>query len=283
MSADLAIETRALRKRYGRVDVLHGIDLKVPTGSTYGLIGANGAGKTTTIRILLGLIAATSGTARVLDLERGTLPPRPSPDIAYLPDVPDLDPWMRPDDALVYLARLCGTAPDLARQRAADLLDAVGLSRARGRIGGFSRGMKQRLGIAAALVAAPRLLILDEPTSALDPLGRADVLALIRALRGQATIVFTSHLLGDVQDVCDRVGMLSEGRLLLEGPTAELLAAHRGRRATITVTADAADADRLRRRIDALLIDEGVDARLDVETSTLHSIYEDLTRGGRDD
>ncbi|WP_296137687.1 ABC transporter ATP-binding protein [uncultured Tessaracoccus sp.] len=277
---DLAIETRGLTKRFGRVEAVRDLDLHVPTGSVYGLIGANGAGKTTTIRILLGFAAATAGTATVLGLRRGTLPPEPSPDIAYLPDVPELSPWMRPRDALRFLASLSGVPRDVASDRAAELLDLVGLRGAVGRVGGFSRGMRQRLGIAAALVGRPRLLVLDEPTSALDPFGRADTLAIVRQLRGHCTVVFTSHLLGDVEAVCDHVGMLHQGQLLAEGPTDELLTTHAAPTSSLRIEVPTSELRPVRDDVLALLADRGLPARADVEHASLQDVYAHLAGGG---
>lgn len=198
---DLIVSTSDLTKVYGRHRVLERINLQMPSGAIYGFIGANGAGKTTTIRILLGLISASSGSATVLGHQRGSLPAKPIGGIAYLPDVPNLSPWLRGKDALITLAQLSDVPKDLAAGRANSLLDLVGLKGVQSKVGGYSRGMKQRLGIASALIGNPRLLVLDEPTSALDPMGRADVLAIIRALRGKASVLFSSHLLGDVQMV----------------------------------------------------------------------------------
>ncbi len=220
---NLAISTHNLCKSYGGHAVLRNVNLAVPEGAVYGFVGANGAGKTTTIRILLGLAAASSGHATVLGTARGELPPTPVSGVAYLPDVPGISPWLRATDALITLARLDGTPADVAASRAADLLDVVGLAHVPGRVGSFSRGMKQRLGIAAALVSAPRLLVMDEPTSALDPLGRADLLAVIRELTGRATVLFSSHILGDVEKVSTHVGILDRGELLAQGAVEDLL------------------------------------------------------------
>lgn len=220
-----AVSTTNLCKSFGNHQVITDVNMEVPEGSIYGFVGANGAGKTTTIRILLGLAAATKGSANVLGTIRGSLPPTPISGVSYLPDVPHISPWLGARDALIFLARLANVPPDCASDRAHDLLDLVGLGRAPGKIGNFSRGMKQRLGIAAALVTAPRLLVLDEPTSALDPLGRADVLAVIKQLAGHATVIFSTHILKDVQNVSTHLGILRRGRLIAQGSLQELLEA----------------------------------------------------------
>lgn len=220
---DLAVCTKDLSKTFGKHQVLNNINLRVPTGSCYGFVGANGAGKTTTMRILAGLAGASSGSATVLGVNRGKLPVKPIPGVSYLTDVPQISPWLKAKDALITLARLGGISPDLAAERSDELLNLVNLDKAPGRIGSFSRGMKQRIGIAAALVTAPKLLLIDEPTSALDPIGRADVLGLLRELTGQVTIVFSSHILTDVAKVSTHVGILHRGSLLAQGQLGELV------------------------------------------------------------
>lgn len=220
---DLAVCTKDLSKTFGKHQVLNNINLRVPTGSCYGFVGANGAGKTTTMRILAGLAGASSGSATVLGVSRGKLPVKPIPGVSYLTDVPQISPWLKAKDALITLARLGGISPDLAAERSDELLNLVNLDKAPGRIGSFSRGMKQRMGIAAALVTAPKLLLIDEPTSALDPIGRADVLGLLRELTGQVTIVFSSHILSDVAKVSTHVGILHRGSLLAQGQLGELV------------------------------------------------------------
>ncbi|ARU45752.1 ABC transporter ATP-binding protein [Corynebacterium silvaticum] len=232
---DLAVATRDLSKSFGKHRVLNSINLQVPKGSCYGFVGENGAGKTTTLRILAGLAAASSGSATVLGAERGKLPVKPVPGVSYLPDVPQISPWLGAKDALITLARLSGITPDLAAERSGELLNLVNLDRAPGRVGSFSRGMKQRLGIAAALIGAPKLLLIDEPTSALDPIGRADVLALLRELTGDVTIIFSSHILTDVANVSTHVGILHRGNLLAQGPLEELLA-QQTKHVTLNVT-----------------------------------------------
>lgn len=215
--SELAISTANLTKRYGEKTVLDNVNLHVPDGAIYGFVGSNGAGKTTMLRILLGLVSATSGSATVLGYKRGRLPCAPMTNVAYLPDVPSLDPWVKGKDALITFARLSGIEKDTASQRADSLLELVGLSGVRCSVGSYSRGMRQRLGIASALVGSPRLLVMDEPTSALDPIGRSDVLSIISSLKGKATVIFSSHLLHDVQQICTHVGILNQGRLLAEG------------------------------------------------------------------
>lgn len=222
--SDLALSAAGLTKRYGEHTALDGLNMSVPRGAIYGFIGSNGAGKTTTLRIALSLAAATSGTITVLGVERGRLPAPAVRGVSYLPDVPGLYPWLTAPEALRLAGDVSGTPRDVTDARIPAVLSTAGLARVRGRIGGFSRGMTQRLGIAAALISAPELLILDEPTSALDPLGRADVLALLASLRGKTTVLFSSHLLADVERVCTHVGMIHNGAMIAEGPIADVLA-----------------------------------------------------------
>lgn len=209
----LAIATEGLSKAYGQTLALDRVDLAVPEGRVFGLIGPNGAGKTTLLSILAGLRRPTSGRFR-LAVERRHL--------AVLVDTPMFEPWLTAAE-VVDLARGL-VAPDLPRQRVTDALEAAGLAAvADRRVGGFSRGMTQRLGIAAALVGDPKVLILDEPSSALDPAGRKDVLDLIGGLGGAITIVLSTHILSDVQQVCDTVGVIDRGVLRFQGDLERLL------------------------------------------------------------
>ena len=222
------VEIRDLTKRYGGANgvlALDGLDLDVPQGSVFGLLGPNGAGKTTTLRLLVGLAHPTRGTVAI---DEGRIDPA-RPDRRLGIGVLDQDPryygWMRGRELVEMVARLHGRPAGEARVRAADVLERVGLADAANRrIGGYSGGMRQRLGIAQALVDRPRLLVLDEPVSSLDPEGRRDVLALIAELRETATVIFSTHVLTDIERICDRVAILDHGRLVTEAPLDELLA-----------------------------------------------------------
>jgi len=206
------VTTSGLTKDYGGTG-LFDVDLRVPRGSVYGLVGPNGAGKTT----LLSLLSA------VRRPDRGTISMDIGPNqVAVCPDVPEFDRWLTAAE-VVDLARSL-VAPGTGGEAVAAALDTAGLADSAGRrVGGFSRGMVQRLGLACALVGAPELLILDEPTSALDPAGRAEMLSLVAAMRGHRTVIFSSHILADVQRIADRVGILRDGRLLYEGATRDLI------------------------------------------------------------
>jgi ABC-2 type transport system ATP-binding protein len=223
----LAIRARGLTKRFGSIVALDGLDLDVPSGSIFGLLGPNGAGKTTTIRILTGLARATSGRATVAGAEVGLDRPDLRGRLGYLDQDPRFYSWMRGRELLELVGRLCGLDGAALRERVAAMLDRVGLAAAaERRIGGYSGGMRQRLGIAQALLGRPRVVLLDEPVSSLDPEGRRDVLALIADLRSEATVVVSTHVLSDVERVCDRVAILDRGRLVTEAPLERLLADH---------------------------------------------------------
>lgn len=225
---EYAVRVRRLTKRFGPVAALRGVDLSVPAGSVYGFLGPNGAGKTTTLRILTGLARPTSGEARILGHDLSADGAAARVQTGFLPDVPGFYPWMTAEEFLRFSGRLFDLDAVLLDDRVRALLDLAGLAGVTTRIGGYSRGMKQRLGIAQALVNAPKVLMLDEPTSALDPMGRRDVLEMIASLRGRTTVLFSTHILADVERVCDRVGILSAGRVVAEGTLEELLAPRGG-------------------------------------------------------
>jgi ABC-2 type transport system ATP-binding protein len=213
-----AIEIRGLVKRFGEVTAVDGLDLTVPFGSTFAFLGPNGAGKTTTLRVMTGLAKATSGKVIIEGIEVGS---DEYPPIGYLPDTPNFYNWMTPRQFLGYIARL----HHMERPPIDETLAQVGLLEAAAkRIGGFSRGMKQRLGLAQALLPKPRVLLLDEPVSALDPAGRKDILDIMEGLRGQMTVFFSTHILNDAERICDEVAILHKGRLLLQADRESLLA-----------------------------------------------------------
>lgn len=233
-----AIEIAGLTKRYGHVDALVGIDLAVPVGSVFGFLGPNGAGKTTTLRILLGLARPTSGTASVFGVDAVTTGMAARREIGFVPDVPGCYPWMRAPEALALAGKLSGVKGAVLAERIEVLLALAGLSGVTQKVGGYSRGMKQRLGIAQAMIGAPRLLVLDEPTSALDPLGRKAVLDLIAALRGRTTVFFSTHILDDVERVCDDVAIVNRGKVLVQEPLPHLVARYGGGSALVVEVTD---------------------------------------------
>ena len=210
-----------LRKRYRRQTSVDDVSLTVGRGEVVGLLGPNGAGKTSVIKILLGLVRPDAGDVRLLG--RPGTEPRARARVGYLPELFRYQPWLTPTEVLALHVRLAGIAVPAAEQR--ECLGTVGLAdRAGDRVGGFSKGMQQRLGLAVALVARPELVVLDEPTSALDPLGRADVRDLLLSLRDRrVAVLLNSHLIGEVERVCDRVVILDRGRVAAAGTLPELL------------------------------------------------------------
>ena len=224
-STEMAISTAGLTKRYkGGVVALDRLTLDVPNGSIFGFLGPNGAGKTTTLRLLTGLALATEGTGHVAGIEIGSSDGRLARNIGYLDQDPRFYGWMRGRELLTMVGRLHGLSGYELRQRVGEVLEIVGLSTAsHRRIGGYSGGMRQRLGIGQALINQPRVLFLDEPVSSLDPEGRRDVLEIVERLRGVATVFMSTHILNDVERVCDRVAILNFGHLVVEGPIDELL------------------------------------------------------------
>ena len=229
MTMALALSIQDLGKTYRvgfrqrRVNALAGLDLAVESGSIFGFVGPNGAGKSTTIKILVGLIAPTSGSATILD--RSIEDPRARTAVGYLPENPSFHDFLRPLEVLELMGRLSGMSGASLRRRSEEVLELVGLAHARElTVRKFSKGMVQRLGRAQAVMHDPPLLILDEPMSGLDPIGRKDVRDLVFELRRRGkTIFFSTHILTDVEVVCDRVGMLLHGRLVAEGHVGQLL------------------------------------------------------------
>ena len=220
-----AIVTTSLTRRYpGGVLALDGLSLQVPAGSVFGLLGPNGAGKTTTLRILAGLTAPTSGSAQVAGHQVSTTDLAVRRSLGWLEQDPRAYRWMTGREQVTFLGRLHGLDGAALDRAVTEALARTGLAAAADRRAGtYSGGMRQRLGIAGALVHRPPVVILDEPVSALDPEGRRDVLALIDDLRGSTTVLFSTHVLADVERICDRVAILDHGRLVVEGPLVELL------------------------------------------------------------
>lgn len=237
----LSIE--GLYKRFGDKEVIKGLNLHVPKKSIYGFVGTNGAGKTTTMKMVLGLLAADAGTILV-DGERviygDTATNR---GIGYLPDVPEFYSFYTTREYLALCGKICGLTAQRTKERAEELLERVGLAGEKHRIKGFSRGMKQRLGIAQALINRPKLLICDEPTSALDPVGRKEILDIIKDVREETTVLFSTHILSDVERICTDVAFLKDGVIALEGTVDQVRSLKtRGEFLVETVTPEGAEA-----------------------------------------
>jgi ABC-type multidrug transport system ATPase subunit len=222
---DFVIETQELTKRYGTLAAVDRLTLRVPRGQVYGFLGPNGAGKTTTLRMLLGLVRPTAGTATVLGARPGSPPGLAR--IGALVEAPGFYPFLSGRDNLRVMALHAGVDPG----RIDAVLEEVELiDRAKDRFATYSQGMKQRLGVASALLKDPDVLILDEPTTGLDPKGMAEMRTFVRGLgRGQRTVLLSSHLMPEVEQICDRVGVIHHGVLVREGTVDEL----RGRRSLL--------------------------------------------------
>ncbi|HKF75349.1 MAG TPA: ABC transporter ATP-binding protein [Candidatus Dormibacteraeota bacterium] len=299
--SEIVIEARGLTKHYGGgIVAVSNLDLAVRRGEVYGFLGPNGAGKTTTLRVLVGLIRPTAGTALVLGQRPGAEAALAR--VGSLVESPAFYPYLSGRDNLRVVARYCG----VPESRAAAVLEEVGLtSRARDRFGTYSLGMRQRLGVAAALLKEPEVLILDEPSNGLDPQGMVEIRELVRSVgRGARTVLLSSHLLGEVEQVCDRVGVIQAGRLVAEGTMDEL----RGRGGLVlraappdrarALLADLVGADAISEREGAFVLRTGperaaeINARLvlaglDVsevrpEERSLEQVFLQLTGGERD-
>ncbi|MFF3376169.1 ATP-binding cassette domain-containing protein [Streptomyces sp. NPDC002680] len=305
------IVTRALTKRFrGGQLAVDALDLTVPAGSVFGFLGPNGSGKTTTIRMLMGLIEPTSGTARVLGRPMPRATRAVLPHVGALIEGPALYGFLSGRDNLVRYDAADPTAdPRTRRTRVAHALDRVGLTAAAGKKAkAYSLGMKQRLGLAAALLQPRRLLVLDEPTNGLDPQGMREIRSLVRELASDGTTVFlSSHLLDEIEQVCTHAAVMAQGRLITQGSVAELAAGTRGRLVVTTpdtgeaarvlkeqgcgdvvmtedrVTCEVPDGDRELADLNAALVGAGVRVRgFGVERASLEDAFMALTGEGFD-
>jgi ABC-2 type transport system ATP-binding protein len=219
----IAIKAEELTKCYGTVKALHKLNLEVPENVVFGFLGPNGAGKSTTIKLLTAFSQPTSGRAFIAGekVTSDNLALRAK--IGFLPDVPAFYDWMTGREFLQLVGELHSLSPNEVKKRAEEMLDMVELKKAGNRrIGGYSRGMRQRLGIAQALMNRPKVIFMDEPTSALDPIGRREVLELVSRLKQTATIFMSTHILSDVERVCDMVGIINKGNLITVSSVSDL-------------------------------------------------------------
>jgi len=218
------IEISGLKKKIQGTDIIKGLDFKLEKGKCIALLGPNGAGKTTTLQMLSGLMKPTEGTIIFAEAKnKGDFRHL----IGYLPQYPVFYEWMSGFEFLVYVGKLAGLRTKEAKERALELLKNVGINDAKNRkIGKYSGGMKQRLGIAQALIHRPQLIMLDEPVSALDPFGRREVLELLERLKAETTILFSTHILNDAQEVCDEILFLNKGEIVESGTMEELRDRH---------------------------------------------------------
>lgn len=216
-----------LSKNFGTHQVINDLTFSVPEHSVFGFLGQNGAGKTTTMKMILGLLRPTGGSIRVCGEPVTFGQTKTNRFIGYLPDVPEFYNYMRPKEYLKLCGEITGMPATAIQIKMEELLVLVGLENVNKRIGGFSRGMKQRLGIAQALLNSPKLLICDEPTSALDPIGRKEILDILLQVKGKTTVLFSTHILSDVERICDRVAVLHDGKLALSGSLNEIKAQYK--------------------------------------------------------
>ena len=216
-----------LQKRFGDKEVLKGLDLVVPEHSIFGFIGKNGAGKTTTMKMILGLLKADAGEIKIGGEKVIYSHTCTNCSIGYLPDVPEFYSFMTAQEYLLFCGEFTGIKRADNKMRCEGLLKMVGLGSEKHRIKGFSRGMKQRLGIAQALLNRPALLICDEPTSALDPVGRKEILDILLAVKEQTTVLFSTHILSDVERICTDVAFLNDGVISVQGKLTDVKAKYR--------------------------------------------------------
>ncbi len=218
------VSVRNLRKRYRRRDpwAVYGVTFELEAGQAFGLLGPNGAGKTSVVKMIAGLLRPDSGSISLFGSNPGN--PAARAELGFAPEDPDFPKFLRAPEVLDYFASLLGLDDAERKRRIPETLEFAGLEAERRQVRQFSKGMKQRLGIAQAILGRPKLLILDEPTADLDPIGRRDVRALIERLKGSGVaILLNSHLLSEVERVCDNVAILARGRVLQEGTMAEVV------------------------------------------------------------
>lgn len=222
------LQISGLSKSFGQNKVIRDLNLTVPENTIYGFIGQNGAGKTTTMKMILGFLAPDSGEIFVKGEKVSQGKNSTNKYIGYLPDVPEFYGYMTPMEYLSLCGEITGMAKADIKKRANELLEQVGLAGSKNRIHGFSRGMRQRLGVAQALFNKPAFLICDEPTSALDPLGRKEILDILKSVKGETTVLFSTHILSDVEKICDRIAFLNDGAIAINGTLEEIRASRKG-------------------------------------------------------
>lgn len=217
-----ALKIENLHKSFGKNTIINGLSMSIPENTIFGFLGKNGAGKTTTMKMILGFLKIDEGSIEVFGEKVSFGQSKTNRFIGYLPDVPEFYGYMTAKEYLNLCGSITGLSKDEIKNKSEELLELVGLRDVNKRISGYSRGMKQRLGIAQALLNSPKLLICDEPTSALDPLGRKEILDIILKIKESTTVIFSTHILSDVEAICDHVVVLDKGKNVLEGSIDEL-------------------------------------------------------------
>lgn len=217
-----ALKIENLHKSFGKNTIINGLSISIPENTIFGFLGKNGAGKTTTMKMILGFLKKDEGYIEVFGEEVSFGQSKTNRFIGYLPDVPEFYGYMTAKEYLNLCGAITGLSKNEIKNKSEELLELVGLRDVNKRISGYSRGMRQRLGIAQALLNSPKLLICDEPTSALDPLGRKEILDIILKIKDSTTVIFSTHILSDVEAICDHVVVLDKGKNVLEGSIDEL-------------------------------------------------------------
>ncbi len=244
------VKISSLKKQFNSLEVIKGLDFELKKGSCVALLGANGAGKTTTLQMLSGLMRPTSGSISFSGLKAGDDFRKL---IGYLPQHAVFYEWMTGEEFLVYAGQLAGLTKQKAKERTKELLELVGIADAKKRrIGKYSGGMKQRLGIAQAIIHQPKLVMLDEPVSALDPFGRREVLELLGKLKKETTILFSTHILNDAEEVCDEILFLHDGKIVESGTMDDLRDKHQQAKIDIRVR------ENIERYVDQLSLHVGI-------------------------
>ena len=217
-----ALKIESLHKSFGKNTIINGLSMSIPENTIFGFLGKNGAGKTTTMKMILGFLKMDEGSIEVFGERVSFGQSKTNRFIGYLPDVPEFYGYMTAKEYLNLCGYITGLSKNKIKKKSEELLELAGLRDVNKRISGYSRGMKQRLGIAQALLNSPKLLICDEPTSALDPLGRKEILDIILKIKDSTTVIFSTHILSDVEAICDHVVVLDKGKNVLEGSIDEL-------------------------------------------------------------
>lgn len=217
-----ALKIENLHKSFGTNKIINELSMSIPENTIFGFLGKNGAGKTTTMKMILGFLKKDEGSIKVFGEEVSFGQSKTNQFVGYLPDVPEFYGYMTAKEYLNLCGAITGLSKNEIKNKSVELLELVGLRDVNKRISGYSRGMKQRLGIAQALLNSPKLLICDEPTSALDPLGRKEILDIILKIKDFTTVIFSTHILSDVEAICDHVVVLDKGKNVLEGSIDEL-------------------------------------------------------------
>ncbi|WP_368645788.1 ATP-binding cassette domain-containing protein [Alkalibacterium putridalgicola] len=278
------LEISQLKKAFGKQTVLDDVSFSVEKGSVFGFIGKNGAGKTTTMNIVLGLLRAESGEVKVNGETVTYGDTKTNRFVGYLPDVPEFYSFLTAREYMQLSLDVSGTTYPNGDQKITDLLAMVGLEDSKKRISNYSRGMKQRLGIAQALINDPVLLICDEPTSALDPIGRKQLLSVLERVKEKTTVVFSTHILSDVEAVCDEVAILDQGKIVTQGSLSELKGRLSSKRWSVTLET-LADAEKVKEALADNPLFSNIsqkDSIVEGETTegrqAIRSIMETLTR-----